>query len=139
MPLKKVDELKQFITVVYISRSPQYLPSPNERSKSWEAIVALTIPFQMVLLTINIILDNFFNVHIPIVLLLVLIGGTTIVPALIINRIVCQNDNIEKAWNYILEIDKADREEKVFFIGAIYFITPIIPLLLIVGLVIWLN
>lgn len=115
MPLKKVDELKQFITVVYISRSPQYLPSPNERSKSWEAIVALTIPFQMVLLTINIILDDFFNVHIPIVLLLVLIGGTTIVPALMINHIVSQNDNVQKAWNYILEIDKADREEKVFF------------------------
>ncbi|EAS65951.1 hypothetical protein VAS14_11579 [Photobacterium angustum S14] len=139
MPLKKVDELKQFITVVYISRSPQYLPSPNERSKSWEAIVALTIPFQMVLLTINIILDDFFNVHIPIVLLLVLIGGTTIVPALMINHIVSQNDNVQKAWNYILEIDKADREEKVFFIGAIYFITPIIPLLLVVVLSIWLK
>ncbi|MGF1831857.1 hypothetical protein L4D04_22495 [Photobacterium angustum] len=137
--MKKVDELKQFITVVYISRSPQYLPSPNERSKSWEAIVALTIPFQMVLLTINIILDDFFNVHIPIVLLLVLIGGTTIVPALMINHIVSQNDNVQKAWNYILEIDKADREEKVFFIGAIYFITPIIPLLLVVVLSIWLK
>ncbi len=139
MPLKKVDELKQFITVVYISRSPLYLPNPNERSKSWEAIVALTIPFQMVLLTINIILDNFFNVHIPIELLLVLIGGTTIVPALMINRIVCQNDNIEKAWNYILEIDKQDRNEKVYFIGAIYFMTPIIPLLLVVVLSIWLK
>ena len=139
MPLKKVDELKRFIAVVYISRSPQYLPSPNDRSKSWEAIVALTIPFQMVLLTINIMLDNFFNVHIPIELLLVLIGGTTIILALMINCIVCQNDNIEKAWNYILEIDKQDRNEKVYFIGVVYFIIPIIPLLLIVGLVIWLN
>ena len=80
-----------------------------------------------------------FNVHIPIELLLVLIGGTTIILALMINCIVCQNDNIEKAWNYILEIDKQDRNEKVYFIGVVYFIIPIIPLLLIVGLVIWLN
>ncbi|PSV30252.1 hypothetical protein C9J40_13290 [Photobacterium sp. GB-72] len=92
----------------------------------------------MVLLTINIILTNFFSVHIPIELMFVLIGAATILPALMINHIVSQIDNVQKACNYI-EIDKADRKEKVFFIGAIYFITPIIPLLLIVGLVIGLK
>ncbi|PSV26971.1 hypothetical protein C9J44_16575 [Photobacterium sp. GB-27] len=106
--------------------------------KSWETVLALTIPFQMVLLTINIILESFFSVHIPIELMFVLIGAATIGPALMINHIVSKIDNVKKAWNYI-EIDKADRKETVFFIGAFYFITPIISLLLIVGLVIWLK
>ncbi len=67
----------------------------------------------------------------------VLIGSTTLVQALMINRIISQNDNIVKEWSYILEIEKQDRKEKVFFIGTIFFITPIISLLLIVGLIIW--
>lgn len=138
-PLRKIDHLKLLLSVVYICIAPKNLTSSNGRMQSWETVIALTVPFQMVLLTINIILDYFLSVHIPIELLFVLIGSTTIVPALMINHIVSQNDNVQKAWNYILEIDKADREEKVFFIGAIYFITPIIQLLLIVGLVIWLK